>query len=101
MKKIEVIISHGKVSNLYAALAKTECPGLIVHEMECINRIISIEEERRKRKGRSSLMSKAKIEILSADDDIGRLVETIYASGAITETGDDRIYLCPVETAAL
>jgi nitrogen regulatory protein P-II 1 len=100
MKKIEIIINHGKVSSLYTALAKTECPGLIVHEMECVNRTISIEQELRKGKGRRPLTSKAKIEILSGDEDIDRLVETICASGAISETADDRIYVCPVETAA-
>jgi nitrogen regulatory protein PII len=101
MKKIEVIMNHGKVDSLYAALAKTEWPGLIVHEMECVNRTISLDQETRRRKGRSSLTSKAKIEILSGDGDIDRLVETICASGIISEAGDERIYVSPVETATL
>lgn len=101
MKKIEVILNHGKVDSLYSALAEMDCPGLVVYEMECINRIISTEQELRKRRGRSSLASQAKIEILSRDDDIDRLVETIRTSGALGENGDDRIYICPVETPAM
>jgi nitrogen regulatory protein P-II 1 len=101
MKKIEVIINRGKVDSLYTALARTECPGLVVHEMDCVNRIISSEQELRKRKGRSSLASKAKIEILSGDDDIDRLVDAICTSGAVSGTGDDRIYVCTAETPTL
>jgi nitrogen regulatory protein P-II 1 len=100
MKKIEVITSHGKLSDLYAALAKTEYPGLIVYETECINRQIGIEQELRKMKGRNNLITKTKIEIIAGDDDIDRLVDTIYASGAAGDAGDDRVFICTVEKPA-
>ena len=77
MKKIEAIIRPAKVGDVYAALGNAGCPGLTISEIEGQGKQKGVEQEFRGKKYRTSLMTKAKIEIIANDEDVERLVDTI------------------------
>ena len=97
MKKIEAIIRPAKVGDVYAALANAGCPGLTVSEIEGQGKQKGVEQEFRGKKYRTSLMTKAKIEIIANDEDVERLVDTICEAALTGKPGDGKIFVYPVE----
>ncbi len=99
MKKIEAIIRPAKVNDVYAALGGAGCPGLTVTEIEGQGKQKGVEQEFRGKKYRTSLMTKAKIEIIANDEDVDRLVDTICEAALTGKAGDGKIFVYPVEDA--
>jgi len=99
MKKIEAIIRPAKVGDVYAALGNAGCPGLTVSEIEGQGTQKGVEQEFRGKKYRTSLMTKAKIEIIANDEDVERLVDTICEAALTGKPGDGKIFVYPVEDA--
>ena len=97
MKKIEAIIRPAKVGDVYAALGNAGCPGLTVSEIEGQGTQKGVEQEFRGKKYRTSLMTKAKIEIIANDEDVERLVDTICEAALTGKAGDGKIFVYPVE----
>jgi nitrogen regulatory protein P-II 1 len=97
MKKIEAIIRPAKVGDVYAALANAGCPGLTVSEIEGQGTQKGVEQEFRGKKYRTSLMTKAKIEIIANDEDVERLVDVICEAALTGKAGDGKIFVSPVE----
>ena len=97
MKKIEAIIRPAKVGDVYAALANAGCPGLTVSEIEGQGKQKGVEQEFRGKKYRTSLMTKAKIEIIANDEDVDRLVDVICEAALTGKAGDGKILVSPVE----
>jgi len=97
MKKIEAIIRPAKVGEVYAALGNAGCPGLTVSEIEGQGTQKGVEQEFRGKKYRTSLMTKAKIEIIANDEDVERLVEAICEAALTGKAGDGKIFVYPVE----
>ena len=97
MKKIEAIIRPTKVTDVYAALTAVGCPGLTASEIEGQGKQKGVEQEFRGKKYRTSLMTKAKIEIIANDEDVEKLVEAICASALTGKAGDGKIFVYPVE----
>ena len=97
MKKIEAIIRPAKVNEVYVALAEANCPGLTISEIEGQGKQKGVEQEFRGKKYRTSLMTKAKIEIIAHDEDVERLVDAICASALTGKAGDGKIFVYPVE----
>ncbi len=97
MKKIEAIIRPAKVGDVYAALGNAGCPGLTVSEIEGQGTQKGVEQEFRGTKYRTSLMTKAKIEIIANDEDVERLVDTICEAALTGKAGDGKIFVYPAE----
>ena len=97
MKKIEAIIRPAKVGDVYAALGDAGCPGLTISEIEGQGKQKGVEQEFRGKKYRTSLMTKAKIEIIANDEDVDRLVDAICEAALTGKEGDGKIFVCPVE----
>jgi len=97
MKKIDAIIRPAKVGDVYAALGNAGCPGLTVSEIEGQGTQKGVEQEFRGKKYRTSLMTKAKIEIIANDEDVERLVDTICEAALTGKPGDGKIFVYPVE----
>ena len=97
MKKIEAIIRPAKVGDVYAALADAGCPGLTISEIEGQGKQKGVEQEFRGKKYRTSLMTKAKIEIVANDEEVDRLVDAICEAALTGKEGDGKIFVSPVE----
>ena len=99
MKKIEAIIRPAKVGDVYAALGAAGCPGLTISEVEGQGKQKGVEQEFRGKKYRTSLMTKAKIEIIVNDEDVDRLVDAICEAALTGKEGDGKIFVYPVADA--
>ncbi len=99
MKKIEAIIRPTKVGDVYVALGSAGCPGLTISETEGQGRQKGVEQEFRGKKYRTSLMTKAKIEIIANDEDVEKLVDAICEAAMTGKEGDGKIFIYPVEDA--
>ncbi len=99
MKKIEAIIRPAKVGDVYAALGAAGCPGLTISEVEGQGKQKGVEQEFRGKKYRTSLMTKAKIEIIANDEDVDRLVDAICEAALTGKEGDGKVFVSPVEDA--
>jgi nitrogen regulatory protein P-II 1 len=99
MKKIEAIIRPAKVNDVYVALAEAGCPGLTISEIEGQGKQKGVEQEFRGKKYRTSLMTKAKIEIIANDEDVEKLVEAICSSALTEKAGDGKIFVFPIDDA--
>jgi len=97
MKKIEAIIRPAKVGDVYAALSGAGCPGFTISEIEGQGRQKGVEQEFRGKKHRTSLTTKARIEIVANDEDVDRLVGVICEAALTGEAGDGKISVYPVE----
>jgi len=80
MKKIEAVIRPTKAGDVYAALGGTNCPGLMMTEIEGHGRQKGVEQEFRGKKYKTGLLTKAKIEIVANDEDVDRIVKLIFNS---------------------
>jgi nitrogen regulatory protein P-II 1 len=97
MKKIEAIIRPAKVGEVYAALGNAGCPGLTISEIEGQGKQKGVEQEFRGKKYRTSLMTKAKIEIIANDEEVEKLVEAICDAALTGKAGDGKIFVYPIE----
>ncbi len=97
MKKIEAIIRPAKVGDVYAALGNVGCPGLTISEVEGQGKQKGVEQEFRGKKYRTSLMTKAKIEIIANDEDVQKLVDAICEAAVTGKAGDGKIFVSSVE----
>lgn len=97
MKKIEAIIRPAKVGDVFAALGNAGCPGLTASEVEGQGKQKGVDLEFRGKKYRTSLMTKAKFEIIANDEDVDRLVDTICEAALTGKEGDGKIFIYPME----
>jgi nitrogen regulatory protein P-II 1 len=93
MKKIEAIIRPAKVGDVYAALEKVNCPGLMFSEIEGQGKQKGIEQEFRGKKYKTALLTKAKLEIVANDEDVDTIVKAICTAATTGKAGDGRIFL--------
>jgi nitrogen regulatory protein PII len=94
MKKIEAIIHPAKVSDVYAALEKVGCPGIMFSEIGDRRKQKGVEQEfRRKRYYHTPLLNKAKLEIVVDDEDLSKIVKAIRGAANTGEAGGDKIFV--------
>ncbi|HVN95821.1 MAG TPA: P-II family nitrogen regulator [Syntrophorhabdaceae bacterium] len=93
MKKIEAIIRPAKVGDVYTALEKAGCPGLMFSEIEGQGKQKGIEQEFRGKKYKTALLTKAKLEIVVDDPDVDKIVRAICEAGTTGTAGDGRIFI--------
>jgi len=99
MKKIEAIIRPTKAADVCAALGGADCPGLMITEIEGHGRQKGVEQEFRGRKYRTGLLAKAKIEIVTNDEDVDRIVNVIRDAALTGKEGDGKIFVYAIDDA--
>jgi nitrogen regulatory protein P-II 1 len=97
MKKIEAIIRPAKVGEVYAALEKVGCPGLMFSEIEGQGKQKGVVQEFRGKEYRTELLTKAKIEIIVDDQDLDKIIQAIGSSAVTGKEGDGRIFIYTIE----
>ena len=93
MKKIEAIVRPTKVGDVYAALEKVGCPGLMFSEIEGQGKQKGIEQEFRGKKYKTALLTKARLEIVVNDEDVDKIVKAISGAATTGKAGDGRIFI--------
>jgi nitrogen regulatory protein P-II 1 len=93
MKKIEAIIRPAKVGDVYAALEKVGCPGLMFSEIEGHGKQKGIEQEFRGKRYNTALLTKAKLEIVANNEDVDKIVKAICGAATMGKAGDGRIFI--------
>src|SRR5690606_30128381 len=93
MKKIEAVIRHHKLEEVKAALSNVGVQGITVLEARGFGRQKGHTETYRGIEYTVDLLPKVKLEIVVADDDAPKVVDTILQSASTGEIGDGKIFI--------
>lgn len=93
MKKIEAIIRHHKLEEVKTALSAAGVQGITVLEARGFGRQKGHTETYRGIEYTVDLLPKIKLEIVVADDDVSKVVETILNTASTGEIGDGKIFV--------
>jgi nitrogen regulatory protein P-II 1 len=97
MKKIEAIIRPMKVEAVKDALTAIGAQGMTVSEVRGFGRQKGHTEHYRGAEYEVLFVSKAKIEIVVADDIVGKAVEVIQETAKTGAFGDGKIFVSSLE----
>jgi nitrogen regulatory protein P-II 1 len=97
MKKILAIIRPDKLEEVKEALEGIGCHGLTVKEVRGRGRQLGITESYRGHDYKVDLLPKTEIEIVTKEDDIENIIQTIITKAQTGDIGDGKIFVSPVE----
>ena len=99
MKKIEAIIREERLEPVQWALAESGYHGMTVSEVCGRGRQEGISLQWRAGEYRVDFLPKLKIEVVTLDQDVAIIVNTIANKARTGEVGDGKIFVIPVEDA--
>ena len=99
MKKIEAIIRPEKLGPVSYALETLGCSGISITEIEGHGTQKGIVQQWRGEKFRISTLPKVKLELVVADKDVKKIMNSIITNAKTGEVGDGKVFIYPVETA--
>ena len=99
MKKIEAVIKPFKLDDVREALTEAGITGMTVTEVKGFGRQKGHTEIYRGAEYAVDFLPKVKIELVVADADVERAVETIIETARSGKIGDGKIFILPVEEA--
>ena len=97
MKLIKAIVRPNKVDEIKDALNKAGISGITVTEVRGHGRQRGHSSVYRGREYEISLLPKAKIEVVVADDKVETGIDAIMDTARTGEIGDGRVFVLPVE----
>ncbi len=97
MKKIEAVIRHFKLEEVKDALTAVGIQGMTVSEVRGFGRQKGHKEQYRGAEYTVDFLPKAKIEIVVADDQTAKVIETIVKSARTGQIGDGKIFVTEME----
>jgi nitrogen regulatory protein P-II 1 len=97
MKKILAIIRPDKLEEVKQALEEIGCHGLTVKEVRGRGRQLGITESYRGHDYKVDLLPKTEIEIVTNEDKLDNIVQTIVKTAQTGDIGDGKIFISPVE----
>ncbi|KGJ88251.1 nitrogen regulatory protein P-II [Thalassotalea sp. ND16A] len=97
MKKIEAIIKPFKMDDVREALAEINITGMTVSEVKGFGRQKGHTELYRGAEYMVDFLPKVKLEIVVADDEVERCVDTIIETAQTGKIGDGKIFVTNVE----
>ncbi len=97
MKKIEAIIKPFKLDDVRDALGEIGVTGMTVSEVKGFGRQKGHTEIYRGAEYAVDFLPKVKIELVVADEQVERVVETIIETARSGKIGDGKIFILPVE----
>ena len=97
MKKILAIIRPDKLEEVKQALEEIGCHGLTVKEVRGRGRQLGITESYRGHDYKVDLLPKTEIEIVTKEDKLDSIVQTIVKTAQTGDIGDGKIFISPVE----
>jgi nitrogen regulatory protein P-II 1 len=96
MKKIEAIIQPFRLEPVKEALHAISVQGMTVTEVKGFGRQKGIREVYRGMEYQVDFLPKVKMEIVTSDDKVTQIVETITKSARTGRIGDGKIFVYPV-----
>ncbi|MEX0701110.1 MAG: P-II family nitrogen regulator [Planctomycetales bacterium] len=99
MKKIEAIIRHFKLEEVKNALAAAEIQGMTVSEIRGFGRQRGHKETYRGAEYTVDFLPKVKLEVVVADEDADKAVQTIMNSARTGQIGDGKIFITELAQA--
>jgi nitrogen regulatory protein P-II 1 len=97
MKKIEAIIKPYKLDEVKQALSKIGIQGMTVTEVKGFGRQKGHTEIYRGAEYKIDFLAKVKIELITAEEIVPQVIETIERSAKTGKIGDGKIFIFPVE----
>jgi len=97
MKKIIAIIRPDKLEVVKNALEEIGCHGMTVKDVKGRGRQLGITESYRGHDYRIDILPKTEIEIVTKDEDVEDIVQTIVETAKTGDIGDGKIFVSPVE----
>src|SRR3712207_6881414 len=96
MKKIEAIIRHYKLEDVKNALSQAGIQGMTVTETRGFGRQRGHKETYRGAEYTVDFLPKAKLEVVVADNEVSKAVETIMEVARTGQIGDGKIFITPL-----
>lgn len=97
MKKIEAIVRHYKLEEVKNALTKVGVQGMTVTEVRGFGRQKGHKEQYRGVEYTVDFLPKVKLEVIVADEDAQKMIETIIQTARTGQVGDGKIFVTNVE----
>lgn len=97
MKKIEAIIKPFKLDDVKKALQEMNIEGMTVMEVKGFGRQKGHTELYRGAEYTVDFLPKVKIEIVTSEEMVGKVVDAIASSAKTGKIGDGKIFVLPVE----
>ncbi len=97
MKKIEAIIKPFKLDEVKHALAKIGVQGMTVTEVKGFGRQKGHTEIYRGAEYKIDFLAKVKIELITADEMLPQVIDTIERTAKTGKIGDGKIFVMPVD----
>ena len=99
MKLIKAIIKPFKLNAVKDALTEAGVTGLTLSEVKGMGRQKGHTELYRGAEYTVDLLPKVKLEVVVADELVGRVIEAIMTAARTGSVGDGKIFVLPVEEA--
>ncbi len=99
MKKIEAIVKPFKMEDVKEALREIGIEGMTVSEVKGFGRQKGHTEIYRGSEYTVDFLPKIKLEIVAADEQVERAVETIVSSAKTGKIGDGKVFVSNIEEA--
>ena len=99
MKKIEAIIRHFKLEDVKNALSELGIHGMTLTEVRGFGRQKGHTEMYRGTEYSVDFVPKIKIEVVVADDDAKKVIDTIMKSAQTGQIGDGKIFITNLDDA--
>jgi len=97
MKRILAIIRPDKLEEVKQALEDIGCHGLTIKEVRGRGRQLGITESYRGHDYKVDMLPKTEIEIVSSEEDLEKIIQTIIETAKTGDIGDGKIFISPVE----
>ena len=97
MKKIEAVIKPFKMDDVREALSEVGVNGMTVTEVKGFGRQKGHTELYRGAEYNVDFLPKVKVELIVADDQVERCIETIMKTAQTGKIGDGKIFVYEVE----
>jgi nitrogen regulatory protein P-II 1 len=97
MKEIVAIIRPDKLEIVKQSLEDVGCHGLTVIDVKGRGRQLGITESYRGSDYRIDLLSKTRLEIITNDEDVEKVIDTIVKTAQTGDIGDGKIFISPVD----
>ncbi len=97
MKKIEAIIRHYKLEDVKKALTDSGITGMTVTEARGFGRQRGHKEQYRGAEYTVDFMPKLKVEVVVADEQLDKAIQSITESAQTGNVGDGKIFITALE----
>jgi nitrogen regulatory protein P-II 1 len=97
MKKILAIIRPDKLEEVKQALEDIGCNGLTIKEVRGRGIQLGITESYRGHDYKVDLLPKTEIEIVTSEEELDKIVDTIVTTAQTGDIGDGKIFISPVD----